>query len=464
MSRLDVILPRRLAIGVACVALAGCAVQPAYQRPAVPSPAGWSDRALAPGPATAWPETDWWRSFREPGLDALVAGVLAENHDLKAASHRIGQARATARIVGANRQPEITGGIGTRATHRFGGVERTSREHELGLSVLYEPDLWDRFANLSRAADANLVAAAEAERVVRLTLAADATTLFFRIAALDQRIDLARRTIAAAERIDGIIAARHDAGAVSALDREQSRTNLASIRTTLPPLAQAREETANALAVLAGRAPVDAKLVPPTLLEVALPERLPGGLPSELLQRRPDIRQAEALLAAAWANVGVARANLYPSLPLTAETGFASGTLRTLLQGSSGFATLGASLLAPVFRGDRLRAQVDLASEREQELAALYRQTILGAFRDVENALVALERLAELEAAQATAITHASRTLEIAEARYRSGFTDVIVLLTAQTTLLGAQDGLLQTRFLRIGAHVNLYRALGGGL
>jgi len=444
--------------------LAGCAIQPPYERPAFDVPASWSAlKSIPPGESPSAAE-EWWTRFDAPGLTELEARVLATNLDLQAAMRRVAQARATTRIVRADRYPFFTGDIRQEHARALTAGAPTAKITTANLVAGFEPDLWERVSNLVRAAEAAADAAVESERAVKLGLAAEAATSYFSLSALNQRIDLVRRSIATAERVDGIVNARYRSGAVSGLDRAQSGTSLANIRASLPALLQEREETLHALAILAGEAPGSFGVSTRALMEIPLPGRPPAGLPSELLQRRPDIRLAEANLRAAHADIGAARANLYPRLLLTADAGFASSQLATLLHGPNATLSIGAALLAPIFQGDRIQALSDRAVERYEELLRQYHQTILAALRDVENALVALERAAEREAAQAEEIVHARRAFELAQVRYESGLTDAINLLTAQSAMLGSENAFIQTRQTRFGALVGLYKALGGGV
>jgi outer membrane protein, multidrug efflux system len=451
---------------IALVGLPGCSTQAPFERPVVDVPVQWSPRASALNTDASWPSSNWWKAFNDPTLDALVDRMREGNRDLKAAQARIGQARAG--LQAAGHQLHFSAGFTTEQTRSrgLGSTGRIERMHSLKIIPDYEADLWDKFGSLVRSADATVSASEESERAVRLTLTADTVLAYFQLAALEERVVLAEGAIRNAERIDGIIETRYGAGAVSGLDRAQSRTSLSTLRAGRPPLVRAREEVRNALTLLAGTAPGSpiVNAAPRSVLAAALPTALPAGVPSQILERRPDIRQAEALLRAAHANVGVARANLYPTLALTGEGGFASSTLRNLLRGPSALLGFVGGLVGPIFEQDRLGALVTQADQRRVELVHLYHQTIFGALRDVENALIAIEQLGALETEQRELVQHAERTLELAETRYQSGLTDAITLLTAQSTLAAARGGLVDTRLARLGAQVSLYRGLGGGL
>jgi outer membrane protein, multidrug efflux system len=453
---------KTIAVSLVLILVGGCAVNPAYERPGVDSPKNWRNAKTVAEATAVLPDREWWRAFNDPGLNEFQAKVLVQNYELKAAGQRIAQARATAKGAASLAWPSIDANVGVERTSNLSGRKGQST-YATKLSASYEPDIWDKFQNTRKAADAGLVAATEAERVTATTLLSDAANTYFLVKMLSQRIELVQMTIAAAERVDSVVETRYAAGAVSGLDRAQSKTSLASIRASLPPLEQARAEAEHALALLLGQPPGDMTLSADSLMQIKIPKNVSAGMPSELLQRRPDIRLAEANLVAAHANIGVARANLYPSIKLTGDAGYESAQLRNLLRGSSGLLSIAADLLVPIFDRSRLVAASDQAKARYEELALNYRQSIISAFRDVENALVAQQKQAALETEQTEVATQAQKAFELAELRYKVGLTDAINLLTAQNVYLNAQSGLLQARLGRINAHVSLYKALGGG-
>lgn len=441
------------------IVLSGCAVQSPYEQPKSSVPAGW--RNALPDGAASFPDRDWWRAFDDAALNQLQATVLTHNHELKAAAQRIEQARAAARAAGSLSLPSVDASLGASRSKASGRAGQSA--FSAGLSASYEPDLWDKFRNTQKAAKFGLSAAEEAERLTTTTLLTDTASTYFLLKTVQQRIALVRMTISAAERVDALVEVRYSAGAVSGLDRAQSKTNLASIRASLPPLEQVRAEAEHALAVLAGKSPGELSFGGDSLTQLKLPKTIAAGAPSELLQRRPDIRLAEANLIAAHANIGVARANLYPSIALTGDAGYESGQLRNLLRGSSGILSVAAGLVAPIFDRSRLEAASDQAKARYEELAETYRQSIISAFRDTENALVAMAQQTALEKEQMDAATQAQKAFELAELRYQTGLTDAINLLTAQNASLNAQNSALQARLGRVNALIGLYKALGGG-
>jgi outer membrane protein, multidrug efflux system len=428
-------------------------------------PSSWQGAQALDNTQPAWPARDWWLSFQDATLNELEQTALASNHDLQAAMSRVAEARATARIAGANLYPTVdarfrgNGNRGRRTRRSLG-----DRANDAELIAAFDPDIWGELHDLTQAAQAQALAASEARAETALAVCASVASSYFQLAAFDERTELVRQTIATAQRIDALIETRYRAGAVSDLDRAQSKTSLANIQAGLPALEQGRAETLHALAILVAKTPADLAVQPPPLTRISLPATLPVGLPSELLQRRPDIRQAEANLIAANADIGAARARLFPSIVLTGEAGYVSDQLSNLIKSSNSVVSLGVTLLAPIFHGGALRANVDRSTERYNELLQEYHQTILGALRDMEDSLVALQKLREQEDLLDEAERQARRAFELAEIRYRGGAIDAFTMLTAQNTWLNTQNSVLQTRFARMNALVSLYRALGGGV
>ena len=451
-------------VGVSLVALAvaGCTMQPAYVRPPVAMPKGWQGAEAVGSTQAMWPSRVWWLDFGDFTLCELEETALANNHDLKAALSRIAQARATARIADSTLYPTVDARLHGERRSKLSGADR-SNVFDADLSAVYDVDLWGGLRSSRRAAQASVLAASQASANVALVLTSDVAGSYFALALLDQRIDLAHQNVAAAQRIDAIVKMRYQAGAVSELDAAQSKANLATIEAGVPALEQSRQETLNALAILVGKIPSELTVEPPPLTRLAVSAEVYVGMPSELLQRRPDIREAEAILMEAHANIGAARALLFPSILLTGQAGYVSDQLSSLVRSSNGMLTLGASVLAPIFHGGSLRANVDRSTERYNEVLQQYQQTILAALRDVESALVDLQKLDAQETLLQEAERQAKRAFELAEIRYRSGAIDAITMLNAQNTWLNLQNSVLQTHFGRLSALVSLIRALGGG-
>jgi outer membrane protein, multidrug efflux system len=449
-------------ISLVSLALAGCTLQRAYVRPPVLVPKEWASAQALGGMQPVWPGRDWWVSFGDSELNELEEEALGSNHDLKAALSRIAQARATAKIAGSTLYPTVDARLHGERTGKFSEGARSDL-FDADLRFAYDLDLWGGLRSSRRAAQADVLAAAEAGANVALILTADIANAYMELCSLDQRIDLARQHVATAQRIDAIVQTRYQSGAVSELDAAQSKTNLATIEVSVLALEQSRLETLNALAILVGKIPSEMIVQPLSSTRVAVPAAVPVGIPSGLLQRRPDIRQAEAILMEAHANIGVARALLFPNIVLTGQGGYASDQLSRLVRSSNGAWTLGASLLAPIFHGGSLRANVDRSTERYNEILQQYQQTILGALRDVETALVDLQKLGAQETLLQEAERQGRRAFELAEIRYRSGATDALTMLNTQNTWLNLQNSVVQTHFGRMSALVSLFKALGGG-
>ena len=451
--------------------LAGCMSTPSYERPATPLPTAWraappQDESAAWIPAAvedglAYPPAAWWLVFGDPELERLIATAHGNNHDLKAAASRVAQAEARARAAAADLYPGLAG---SGSSDRDGsGGSRLDPSYRSGLQAEYEVDFWGKNRAAAESADAAIEASRFNRETVALSLTAEVATTYFEYLALRDRLASARQQLEIARRVLDLVRAQAEWGAVSELRVAQQRNTVATLEATLPTLERQQAETGNALAGLLGLAPQELELTPGgSLGAVAVPPVEPG-LPAELLNRRPDIRRAEADLVAANADVHAARAALFPSIRLTGGAGFASAALSSLVGVGGSFYNLVSGLTAPIFDAGRLRAGHELAQAREEELVHGYRASIIAGLREVEDALAAAKYLAETEAAQGEALAQARRAYALAEVQYRAGAVDFMTVLDAQRTLFQAEDTLLQTRLARLNASVALFKALGGG-
>jgi len=443
------------------------------QSPGIASnmPAAYAEPSPSGAAVTA---PDWWRSFNSDELSALIAAALRANPDLAIATERILQAEVQVRIAGASLLPELGFGAGTsrRKTHPDGGSWSTSDGSNAAFSASYEIDLWGRNAAGVRAAASSLRATRYDFETVRLTLVTSVASTYFQVLSLRGRLATARENLVIAERVFAVVNARVRNGAASALDLARQQAAVLSQRASIPPLELQERQTLFALALLLGRPPEGFNAgtgtastnaaVAANLTDLAVP-RVAPGLPAELLTRRPDLTSAEAQLAAANANVTVARAALLPSIQLTGSAGLASNVLLNFMSAPAAALALGASLAQTIFDGGRLRGQVDVAASRERELIESYRKSILAALADVESALASSSRTADQELLQQQVLEQARFALRLAEIRYREGVDDLLTLLDAQRTLFQAQDQLAQTRLSRLQASIGLFKALGGG-
>lgn len=458
---------RHILIAAVALATAGCSIGPDYIRPEAPVPAAW--RTTAPDEAVTWPSPEWWRGFGSPTLDDYILRAQRNNTDITGAAARVLQAVARARIAGANLLPSLDAGADVARSYTGGGTgsgsgrgSQTRTSYSASIAASYELDVWGRNRAALASAEALVLSSQYDREAVALTITADVATLYFQILELQDRLAIARDNLANAEQVLAVVEARVANGAASPLELAQQRTVVANQRASIPSLEQQLRQAENLLAVLLGEAP-DAVAVPAgTLDAISIPTVAPG-IPSELLTRRPDIRNAEAQLIAANADIKVARAALFPSIPLTGQAGFESLALSSLFDSGGFFYSLFAGVTQPIFQGGRLSGQVDLTEARYEELVQVYRQTVINAFSDVENALVAIRQLDRQQALQEEAVEQAQLAFELADARYRAGAVDLLTVLDAQRTLFQARDQLVQIKSDRLQATVSLFRALGGG-
>ncbi|WP_267395634.1 MULTISPECIES: efflux transporter outer membrane subunit [unclassified Sphingomonas] len=449
------------------VTTAACSTAPNYVRPAVPTPEAYKEaKGWQTAGTTVPPAGKWWQAFADPTLSAMEERIEAGNADLAAAVARYDQAQGLLRQARADRSPQI--GLGTDVSRDrvsagrplTSGSAATYTVATVGPSLSYELDLFGRVRNLIRASRADVATSAADLAGVRLGLQAQLASVYFDMRGLDARIVLLRQTVDAYNRAFTLTDTRHTGGIASGIDVSRSQNQLSSARAELSAVAIDRQRDEHAIAVLLGEAPagfsiavVDSQFAPPTI---------PAGLPSTLLERRPDIAAAERRVAAANARIGVARAALFPSVTLGASGGFeaASGALLTA---SNGFWALGPLAAAvSIFDGGRRRAGVRIARAEYDEAAASYRQTVLTAFREVEDDLASQRLLASQERDQSVAAAAAERTRELALIRYRDGAADYLEVVTAQTAALDAERALLTVRSQQLQTATDTIRALGG--
>jgi NodT family efflux transporter outer membrane factor (OMF) lipoprotein len=330
------------------------------------------------------------------------------------------------------------------------------------LSASYEIDFWGKNRATRRAAEETAVATRFDREVVALTTVTSVANSYFQVLAAYDRLRIARENLAAATRVFNLIKQRTDVGTASALDVTQQESLVNIQRASIPPLEQALRQTMAVLAVLVGRPPEAVNIRGGSMNRIAVPPVTPG-LPSDLIAQRPDIREAEALLASANANVYAARAAFLPSIQLTAEGGYQSAVLKALLRPESAFFNLAAGLTQPLLDGARLQGQLDFQKGRQDELLQLYRKAIVNGFADVDQALIAVQQTARREQLQREVVSSSRKAFEISETRLREGTIDLVTLLNTQQTLFQAQDTLAQARLDRLQAVVALFQALGGG-
>jgi NodT family efflux transporter outer membrane factor (OMF) lipoprotein len=446
-------------------ALAGCDLGPRYQRPDISSPGTW--REAGDGQAAAlWPSADWWKGFGSSELDRLVAKAQATSFDLGAAAARVRKADALARVAGAALLPTVTAAAGGASERVLlpidGGLRVQTPNYDLALNAAYEIDFWGKNRAAVAAATATAQATRYEQQVVALTVVTTVATSYFDVLALQERLEVARANLAAAESTLEVITGRREIGTAMDLDVAEQQTIVAGLRAVIPSLEQQISQTTDALAVLVGTPPEELALAPASFDELTLPPIAPG-LPSDLLERRPDIAEIEAQLKAANADITVARAEFFPSFDLTAQGGFGSLALAHFLSPASAIYNLAASATQPIFEGGQLEGRRDFALASFEELVQTYRKSIISAFGNVEDALAAARRTGEQQTEQEATVKAARLSFEIAQGRYNGGLVDLLTVLTTENALFPARDALVQVKLAHLQAVVSLFNALGGG-
>ena len=419
--------------------------------------------------SNAPPPLDWWRSFRSSELTQLMEEAQIVNLDVAAATARIRQADAQARITGAALLPTLNGG-GQEAYSRTSGSSSSGLTNggrevvnfSATLSASYEIDFWGKNRDAALAATEIATANRFDRDVVALTTLAGVANAYFQVLASQDRIRTANRNIASAQRILEAIRQRFSAGTGTDLDVAQQESVLANLRAAVPLLRQTLALNINALATLVARPPESVRIDGGSLDNLTAP-RVTPGLPSELLIQRPDIRRQEAQLASATANVGSARAQFFPSIQLTGQGGYQSSALVSLFQPQAAFFSLVGGLTQPIFDGGRIRGNFDLTRAQQEELLQTYRKTVVSAFADVNNALVSVRQTAERLRLQRDVVAASLRAFRLSEQQLRAGTADIVTVLNTQQTLFQAEDALWQAQLARMLAIVSLYQALGGG-
>jgi NodT family efflux transporter outer membrane factor (OMF) lipoprotein len=426
---------------------------PDYERPKIETPATWS---MADATGAQAVNAAWWRNFGDPELDALMTAALEANLDIASALARIEQSQGALRASGASLLPSLSGSASGASRATDGGSARESAS--IGLSASYALDLWGRYRAETASARSSLDATVFDSEATALLVQSQVATTYFNVLNAKDRLEIARESLAAARETYRVAEARYRAGSTSALDIAQQRNNIASIEAGIPPLEQTLAANQNALAILLGRAPQGFAVAGDNTDHLTLPA-IATGQPSALLERRPDIRRAEAQLLAANANIGAARAAFFPSLDLSASVTRSFATLSPAETATS----LAASLLAPIFSGGSLEGNLRSARGRQAELAANYQKTVLTSFGEVEDALASADANARRETLLTSAATEARLAYDLSEARYRAGASDLLTVLDAQRSWLSARDSAAQARLNRYSSAVDLFVALGGG-
>lgn len=444
-------------------AAATAAVGPDYHRPDVNSPVAWKVAT----PSAGLPRGEWWTLFNDATLDDLVARALAANQDLVAAAARVEQARAAAGIARSAYLPSVGAGASVERTRSSRTTDNVfpvaeSTTHRGALDASWELDLFGRVRRLNEGARADVAARAADLENVRLALTAEVAATWFTLRALDRELALVNDGVALRRQALALVASRREGGAATDFDLARAEAELASTEAEAAALANRRSTAQNALAVLLGRAAPEFE-ISNLRSEMVVPPAVPAGLPSELLERRPDIASAESALASANARIGVAKAAFFPAISLTGSFGTASGDVDRLFEGDSRLWSVGPSLYLPLFQGGRNKANLERSRAAYEEGVAQFRQRVLVAFREVQDALTATQLLADQATAQDRAVAAARRAGQLAQTRYDAGYVAYFEVIDAQRTVLAAERAATQLSAQRLVNSVALIKALGGG-
>jgi multidrug efflux system outer membrane protein len=460
-------MPRTIAVVALAALLAACATtRTATEPPAVDLPAPT---------AGDLPLERWWTSFDEPALTALVDEALAHNLDLQAAIARVESARAQVTLAQADLLPLVSWGADAQRNRATSvgtnplppGFSPLTTDYRLALNASYEVDLWGKFRTSTRAAQNDLLASEYARETVRTAVAAEVARAYFGLIAADAQLALLRDTLSLREETVKLQTDRAQAGVIGEYDLAQAKAERDAVAADIATTQRAVSQFESALAALAGRSPreVFAPAVPrePSLAKLLAVPSVPAGLPSEMLERRPDVRQLEKSIVAASLRIDRAHLDFLPSLTLTGALGTESGALRHLFTGPGFIWSAAAGLVQPLLITRSLEANVDIAVARRDELVASYRQTVQAAFKDAHDALAANESTRAALAAQTARRDNLQRAYELSDLRYKSGYSPYLEVLDAQRQLLQAQTlQILAARDVRL-ALVDLAKALGGG-
>jgi len=452
---------------VVFLVLTGCMVGPKYKRPPVTVPDTY--RGLAPdaGPQTATSIGDekWWEVFQDPQLQGLIREALSQNYDVRIAATRVLQAQAVLGITRADQFPTITGGASssnerlpaTRITPAF-----ETSPSQVNLSLFWELDFWGKYRRATEAARANLLATEWGQKAVMSSLVSNVASAYFQLLELDSEMDISRNTLASRKESLRLVEVRAKGGATSMLDVRQSEQLVYTAAGTIPDLERRIEQQENLISILLAKNPAPVTRGKPLVDNAILPT-VPAGLPSSLLERRPDIQSSEQQLVAANARIGVAKAAYFPQITLTAVGGYQSAALTNLFTGPAGLWSVGGQLVQPIFTGGRIRSNVRLTEAQKQEAVLVYQQSIQQSFREVSDSLVAYRKNQEFRAQQELVTNSAQDATRLSDMRYRGGVTSYLEVLDSDTRYFDAQLSLAQARLNERLALVQVYNALGGG-
>jgi multidrug efflux system outer membrane protein len=460
---------KRIALLLSLVLLcSGCMVGPEYKRPTASVPDTY--RGLSPEQAQktdslSLGDQKWWEVFQDEQLRSLIRTALQQNYDLRIAASRILEAQAQLGITRADQYPTVGAGAGISDVRQAQSKFIPAFEGSTGqvnLSAAWQLDFWGKYRRATEAARASLLASEAARQEVTVTLVSDVSRSYFQLRALDSELEISTRTLASRRESLRLTSLLADRGSTSMLDVRQAEQLVFTAAAEIPSLEQQIGQQENFISILLGKNPGD---VPrgQKLTEQAHAPEVPAGLTSSLLERRPDIRQAEQQLIAANAQIGVARAAYFPQISLSGGGGFQTAALTNLFSGPAGTWNFGASLTQPVFTAGKIHSNVRFAEAQQQAAVLFYQQTIQGAFRSVSDALIAYRKTREFRTQQELLFQSAQDSARLSHMRYNGGVTGYLEVLTNETNAFSAELGVVQAQLNELLAMVQLYEALGGG-
>jgi outer membrane protein, multidrug efflux system len=447
--------------------LAGCMVGPNYHRPAIQTPAAYRDLPENPqsqAQAASYADLPWWQVFQDPKLQELIRTALKQNYDLQLATERIIAARAQLATTRSNLFPQVQGN-GNFAGGKDNTFQNTYNFLTLTGDAAFQLDFFGRLRRANEAARAQLLATEDAKQTVILTLVSDVASDYFALLELDLQLQITRDTVTTQTASVKLTNFRLVHGVATKLDVLQAQQVLDTANAQVPDLERQIGQQEDAISILLGNYPEG---VPRglTLVQQTLPPEVPPGLPSSMIERRPDIRQAEQNLVAANAEIGVAKAQFFPQISLTGSGGGSFGrssTFSSLMTSQLGFWSYGAQVTQPIFTGGALRGNLHLAESQNQQALIAYRQTIQRAFGDVSDSLIGYQKLHQVRLRQQQSVADLQESVRISILRYRGGTTTYLEVLDGQRSLYSAELTLAQARGNEYQSLVQLYRALGGG-
>jgi multidrug efflux system outer membrane protein len=429
-------------------------------------PASNPQQLTAPAAEPSLGDQKWWEVFQDPQLQELIRTALKQNYDVRIAATRILEAQAQLDITRADQLPSINAGA-SAADERSPRQKNLPPEYNtssnsVNTSLVWDLDFWGKYRRATEAARANLLATEWARREVTSTLVSSVAEAYFELRAFDLQLEIARRTLASRQESLQLTRTLADGGAGTMIDVRQAEQLVAVAAETIPDLERRIQQQENLISTLLGNNPGPIARGMKLTEQTHLPD-VPAGIPSRLLERRPDIRAAEAQLMAANAQIGVAKAAYFPQITLTGYSGFLSSSLTSLFTGPAGMWNFGGTLAQPIFEGGRIHSGVRLSEARKQELVLTYQQSIQQAFRGVSDALVGYQKNREFREQQERLVISAQDAAQLSEVRYRGGATNYLEVLTNETNAFDAELGLAQAQANELLSLVEIYRNLGGG-